>query len=101
MRERGAHLEVLLARERAHKALQMLGVSDSLFQQPAPLLGDKYTTFPLPAIDVTSFVGSQAPCNGMLQTVLRSHIAIEAGRHPMMQRRLRVKKHLCSKGLRS
>ena len=81
MRERGAHLEVLLARERAHKALQILRVSDSLFQQPAPLLGDKYTPFPLPAVDVTSFVGLRAPCESMLQTVFRSHIAIEAGRN--------------------
>ena len=31
-----AHLQILLARKRAHQVLQVLGVSDRLFQQPAP-----------------------------------------------------------------
>lgn len=47
MGKREADLEILLARERAHKTLQMLGVSDCLFQQPASWEACRHTIYQL------------------------------------------------------
>lgn len=60
------HLEILSARERAHKALQVPGISDRVLQQPASSTGIWRTIHTWSAVH-PQLQGDELPCVSILQ----------------------------------